>query len=120
MNDFEKYTKDILNDHPSPVDTEPLWANIDRELRPGKHRFAPFWLWGLGLAVVVVTGGIMFVLHHQKNISQTPASGQNVVASKTGEVPKPYYSPRRHVGTEEEADRGFVPSWQTQIGRAHV
>jgi len=56
MNDFEKYTKDTLNDYPSPVDETRLWGNIEQALREDKRRPVAFWLWWLGCGLLVATG----------------------------------------------------------------
>lgn len=103
MNEFEKYTRDTLNNHPSPVDTERLWGNIDRELRPGKRRLAPFWVWGLGLAALA--GGILFVLNGKKAIPPAPASERSSVAGNTG-------APRRDENTAAGANGDAVLWWQ--------
>jgi opacity protein-like surface antigen len=56
MNDFEKYTKDTLNDYPSPVDETRLWGNIEQALREDKRRPVAFWILWLGCGLLVATG----------------------------------------------------------------
>lgn len=49
--DFEKYTQDKINNHPTEVDLESLWAEVEPHVRKKKkRRFIWIFLLGLGLS----------------------------------------------------------------------
>ncbi|MFN4253905.1 MAG: hypothetical protein ACK4Q5_02725 [Saprospiraceae bacterium] len=97
MEDFEKYATDRLRNHPSPLDTDRLWAGIEADLRPKKRRPLAFWWWLTSLGLGAALAGLFFAWPdggEAKSPADKP-SAENPVAT----VPAPPVAPASHAAT---------------------
>ena len=72
MENFEKQAAARLRNHPSPVDTDRLWAGIEAELRPKKRRPLLIWWFAASGAGAVLAG--LFFMFSGKTAPAKPAA----------------------------------------------
>lgn len=85
MNDFEQYTKETLNHYPTPVAEERLWGNIAQTLREDKRRPVLFWLWGLGMGILVFSGLAWYYFYEKNTLPAAAQPRTTVIAQNTPE-----------------------------------
>jgi hypothetical protein len=68
MEDFDRIARQSLDNHPSPVDTDRLWANIDATLRPRRRKRAAWRFWAFLFAFCLTGGGVFYFLSKNKSL----------------------------------------------------
>lgn len=88
LDDFTKYAKEQLDQHPTSLNEELLWNKVEDELYPKKDR-AGIWIWLGGLGLIV--GIILFTLYlSNENEPQAilSESNQSIESKNTNEKNK--------------------------------
>lgn len=104
MEHFEEQAAKRLSEHPSPVDTDRLWTQIDRELRPAKRRPVAIWWWLSAAVVATVVAGMTW---HQ--LTKTPVPPSVYSEIPVARVTTPHYP------AEEESTSAVVPDALTPV-----
>lgn len=116
MEDFEKYAADRLRNHPSPLDTDRLWAGIEADLRPKKRRPLAFWWWLTALGMGAALAGLFFAWPsggETKSPVGKPSAG-NPVAT----LPAPPTAPASQAATSFPAHPAPAPNAPTHQNQA--
>lgn len=102
--DLEKHMQEQLSDHPSPVNTDALWANLQARRR----RRRGFWLWFAGAALLLMGLGwsLWAGLPEQETVPNIASQEESVEIYSE----KPYISAERQEEVPSEQEERFMPA----------